>query len=68
MTQFTHGSTVTLYYYSGTENNGRITGRQPLGHPDQRVNYSYDMLNRLVGAETVGTTGGAHMGTTGLGT
>ncbi len=67
VTQFTHGSTVTLYYYSGTENNGRITGRQKLGYPDQRVNYSYDMLNRLVGAETVGNYWGSTYGYDGFG-
>lgn len=52
------GTSGTYYNYSATQNNGRVVSSQPLGYPSELVNYTYDALNRLVRAETVGPTWG----------
>jgi len=52
-------NTVFQYFYSATQNNGRITGASHLaGGETEGINYYYDSLNRLISAN------GSGLGTT----
>ena len=51
-------STIYQYFYSATQNNGRITGASHLaGSVFESLNYSYDSLNRLSTASGSGVAG-----------
>jgi len=51
------GAQVNMTYtYSATQNNGRIVSSSD-AITGENVSYTYDSLNRLIGAATTGTTG-----------